>query len=500
MTGRQLHDGATRPKRILHLSDLHRSPTLPVRNAALLESLRRDFDRCESPVPVDLVVVSGDVVQGVSADKDPDDVRAEYAEAADFLHRLADYAVQGDHERVVIVPGNHDVSWPLSDASMEPVPLAADPKDAAKARSELKKQMRRPGSGVRWSWRDFSFQRVKSRSLYNDRFRYFAEFYSSFYNGKRTFSLDPEAQCDVFDYPGLHLTVVGFNSCHENDSLQTVAEIDPACIARVSERLRDPRLVGRLLVAVWHHSIHGRPIDDDYMDAKRIENLIELGFQVGLHGHQHKNQLVYEHSRVTPVGRMLLFSAGSLCAGHDEIPPGHRRGFNLITLDASAGMAHLGAREMAMGSPFDCPIWREAQVEGASVPTVEIPSLSVERVQAIKRRRRALLNEADDLLRKDPRRSLALLDDLPDEDPTVRRIRLSAFAELDEWTTILDRYPPTSDGEAVGYLAATWRLRRESMRAALALPLIRESKDNTVVKEREKYTRMLDALEGGAKS
>jgi 3',5'-cyclic AMP phosphodiesterase CpdA len=55
---------------LLHISDLHRDPANPIGNAALLDSLQNDRRRYtgeETPSirSPDLVVVSGDIVQGV---------------------------------------------------------------------------------------------------------------------------------------------------------------------------------------------------------------------------------------------------------------------------------------------------------------------------------------------------------------------------------------------------------------------------------------------------
>jgi 3',5'-cyclic AMP phosphodiesterase CpdA len=102
---------------VLHISDLHRDPENPIRNDVLLDCLevdRRHYAAEETPAvrSPDLIIVSGDIIQGIRADEpDPDKkLREQYQEAFDFLSRLADRFVGGDRDRVVIVPGNHDVS------------------------------------------------------------------------------------------------------------------------------------------------------------------------------------------------------------------------------------------------------------------------------------------------------------------------------------------------------------------------------------------------------
>lgn len=108
---------------ILQISDLHRGRDNQVRNPALLDSISTDL-RYNIPEveKIDIIVVCGDIVQGVrSADiTRVTEIDTQYGEASDFLTQLCDELVRGDKERVVIVPGNHDVSWPHSENSMIP--------------------------------------------------------------------------------------------------------------------------------------------------------------------------------------------------------------------------------------------------------------------------------------------------------------------------------------------------------------------------------------------
>ena len=80
---------------ILQISDLHRDPGNPIRNDALLQSLENDRARytlsddpkVRSP---DIIIVSGDIVQGVQPGTADPDARLgeQYAEALDFIAAL----------------------------------------------------------------------------------------------------------------------------------------------------------------------------------------------------------------------------------------------------------------------------------------------------------------------------------------------------------------------------------------------------------------------------
>lgn len=79
---------------LLHLSDLHRSPDQPFGNSEMLAALRSDRARWSTGQhdELDLILISGDVVQGVSLGA-PDfeaTLEAQYAEASEFLGALAD--------------------------------------------------------------------------------------------------------------------------------------------------------------------------------------------------------------------------------------------------------------------------------------------------------------------------------------------------------------------------------------------------------------------------
>lgn len=101
---------------VLQISDLHRDLRSPIRTDALLTSLDNDCRRyalgdARAIKRPDIIVVNGDIIHGVTAGS-PDaamSIDSQYREAQDFLRHLADRFVGGNRERVVIVPGNHDV-------------------------------------------------------------------------------------------------------------------------------------------------------------------------------------------------------------------------------------------------------------------------------------------------------------------------------------------------------------------------------------------------------
>jgi 3',5'-cyclic AMP phosphodiesterase CpdA len=206
-----------------------------------------------------MIIVSGDIIQGIRLDvSDPEKkLREQYQEALDFLSKLTDRFVGGDRNRVIVVPGNRDVSAYHFDKSLRRVDILPD------RRKGLVTQLFSSDSLLRWSWSGFELYEIADQALYAQRLAAFAEFYASFYNNARTYDLDPARQIDIFDFPAFDLTVAGFSSCHNNDLFNRQGAIHPACIAEAGIRLRQPSYQDRLRIAVWHHNAEGMPAHSD---------------------------------------------------------------------------------------------------------------------------------------------------------------------------------------------------------------------------------------------
>lgn len=167
---------------ILHISDLHRTPNAKISNAELLSALVRDRDSYsigDKPIRTpDAIVVSGDVVQGVSlkAPNGQATLQAQYEEAEAFLSELAAALLGGDHSRVIIVPGNHDIDWQLAKKAMRLVEVGDLPENVLSALQE-------PDSQFRFSWTTREVFRIVDPDLYGKRLDAFWKFFASFYSG-----------------------------------------------------------------------------------------------------------------------------------------------------------------------------------------------------------------------------------------------------------------------------------------------------------------------------
>jgi len=345
---------------IMQMSDLHRTASGFPNSKVFVSSIKSDFDRFDTeepspPTKPDILIFCGDVIQGASKSSDFDEqlreIQKQYDSAKDVLNRLCAALFDGEKRRIIIVPGNHDVSWPHSRRSMKKIEPSKD----------LHKLLRMTHSDYRWNWENLSFYKISNIEDYRMRFLPFSEFYSIFYEGKRKYSLNPEEQFDIFEYPDLDLVVVGFNSCFRNDHLRTVGLINSECIATCHERLSQSKYDPWLKIAVWHHDIQGYPFRQAFMDDRTLQFLIDKGFNIGLHGHNHKTSVLEVRFSVDGESKMNVFGCGSLGAFGNNLPLGESRHYALLELSKSDENVRFHLRK-AIDQPPDLPIWMQGSI------------------------------------------------------------------------------------------------------------------------------------------
>ncbi|MBX3178725.1 MAG: metallophosphoesterase [Candidatus Hydrogenedentes bacterium] len=475
---------------ILHLSDLHREPGNPISNKVLLSTLMRDRDNYTSnedpriPAP-NFVIVSGDIVQGVKHDTADAKVllKRQYDEATTFLNTVADEFVDGDKDRVVIVPGNHDVSDEVFRRSTKRREVHPD------ARRALVGQLFRPNSKFRWSWEEFALYEIDDPTVYDERLTAFCEFYEAFYEGKRHYGKESTRQLDFFDYPDYGIAVVGFSSCYNNDLLNRQGAIHPDCIAEADTWLRDISLSREpIRVAVWHHNTEGSPTASDYMDSEILQNLIDIGFSLGFHGHQHRPAFLDIKFRHVQERRMTVISAGTLCGGAAFR---HGRAYNIIEIDPTARSGRLHLREM-QNDKLDMPIFGPRSLPPNRTSFIDFTFDSPPQPFARLDRTTMLLNNAQTLYNTGEFQAAAdILAPLAinDADPLARRLLLECYKQLHDVSAVVDNFdPPEGPAETIALMDALWELGlRPRLAEVLKLPVVCGATDSSVIEMRNKY-------------
>jgi len=336
---------------ILHISDLHRSIIDPISNDELISALVSDRDRYiredpKIPAP-EAIIISGDIIQGVPLGT-PDyeaELIKQYAVAEEFLDELGRRFVSGDRSKIIIIPGNHDVDWNTAFSSMGEIDIKDLP-------ANLGSLLFSETSLYRWDWKTRTAYRIIDKDLYSKRLDVFWRFFERFYAGVGgLLKVDAFSDSNLFSLHEGKIGVAAFNSCEGNDCFAFHGMIRKEVIARSHLELQDLGVFD-LRIAVWHHNIEGGPYRTDYMDIDTVRGMIGRGFRLGLYGHQHKVQVVPHQIWLPDMERMAVVSAGSLCAGKNDLPTGITRQYNILELAEDLRSVKVHVREMSVSNLF----------------------------------------------------------------------------------------------------------------------------------------------------
>lgn len=182
---------------ILHLSDVHRTPDEPVSNQNILDALTADLRRQQEqeglPKP-DFLVISGDLTQAALED--------EYNDAYELINRLKDELSFPDFSRVILVPGNHDVNWDISETVFRTSYRKPSKVDDALLHTQ----------GRLHFWTD--------EKTYAQRLNPFRVLHHDIYG--REYGVERREQFEVWPFPDLGVCSVGLNSIAGCSLLSTV--------------------------------------------------------------------------------------------------------------------------------------------------------------------------------------------------------------------------------------------------------------------------------------
>lgn len=359
---------------ILHISDLHKGGNNDFNH--LFASLCNDADSYDKEIPrPEIIVVSGDLADGAEGDDAEKLFTQQYNEVEAFLNKLVNHFLNGDKKRIIIVPGNHDIDRGTTIKSMEQIP------------DEVKDLVRdnyfKGDPSYRWSWKDYHFYIIKDKVEYSSRFKYFVEFYNRFYCGIRTID-----NCDmlntIIDLPEYNIAFATFNSCYRIDHLNQIGAINTSAIATSQPELSRVFKYGRFIVGVWHHNISGIPTQMNYLDPRVLRSLMDFHIQLGLYGHQHHAEALYEYHDILKQGKMTLISSGCLYGRGKTMPEGTHCQYNILEIsqehETVTVILHVREDETA----WEIPSWRKKQIDGKDAygMNFKLPSIDYRRVLA----------------------------------------------------------------------------------------------------------------------
>ena len=205
----------------------------------------------------------------------------------------------------------------------------------------------------RWSWKDRALYQIHDLPTYESRLIPYWEFVENFYaQTSLVIPIDRNRGYQLFELNDRRIVVGAFDSTIGNDCFRSSGALAHGAVARCDLALRDIPRVYDLRIAVWHHSIQGPPMREDYMDVGHVHEMIGLGFRTRLtrpsacrSGYHTLHSPQRKHS-----------DGGCQCGfalrGARELPRGVNRQYNVVVIGDDFRSARVHAREMVEGEQF----------------------------------------------------------------------------------------------------------------------------------------------------
>jgi small GTP-binding protein len=291
---------------ILHLSDLHFGGDTFA--GVCRTQLEADLTQELGIRRLNYLVLSGDIANR-STD---DEYRVAFAVVDGLVKRFG-----LDASRVLVVPGNHDLNWDLSEAAYPFVP---------------KRKLPSPLPDGRYIAAGDAGALLRDDTLYADRFAHFnTHFHRKVYSGQ-DYPTDYAEQFRFVERAEDGILLLGLNSCWQLDHYSRErASIHMPALSQALDRLQDGRYDGWLKVAIWHHPVTGQQaMNDDFMQLLAVHR-----FQICLHGHIHEAIAgfhAYDETR-----GIRIIGAGTFGAPSKELVTGIPLQYNLLTFDPKTG-------------------------------------------------------------------------------------------------------------------------------------------------------------------
>ncbi len=307
-------NNADKQIRILHLSDIHLGTTTQAQ--CYFTQLATDLTQNLNVKLLNYLVISGDIANRSTEE--------EYEAAFELVDKLVKrYGL--DPNRIVIVPGNHDLNWELSETAY---PFVS------------KRKLPNPLPEGRYIDAGSTGALICDENEYKKRFDYFSDhFYKKIYNKPYPQEYDQQAIL----YPCLEdkILFLGLNSCWEIDhEYKNRAGIHPNAITNALEQILSVNYNDWLKIAIWHHPVNG---SESMKNMDFLEQLAVSGFQVGIHGHIHEAK--DENFQYDTRRGLRIIAAGTFGAPAKEQITGIPLQYNLLTLDPNSGMLTIETRK-----------------------------------------------------------------------------------------------------------------------------------------------------------
>lgn len=311
------------PKYVLHLSDLHFSDEHQADqwHTQLLLDLRNQMQIRE----LSAVVISGDITNHATIEQ--------FGFAQNFLQQLCE-SFHIAKQRLIMVPGNHDVNWTLTDQGQ-------------------------------------------------DGFSPFATFYQHLTGS--AYPPSAVAQTTLLHLADLKLLVLGLNSAWKIDRAHpSRAGLHAGAFGKaLGSLLKNEKYQRSNKLAVWHHP-PAELTAEAGLDGAVLEQLAQAGFRLILHGHIHRaDNALFRYYRQSSVGGLEILTAGTFGAPTHELVSGYPFQYQVLEFRGDILTVHTRKRENVAGGWVADHRWQQAPGQ-SPLSSYQIPlsPLTVDRLQS----------------------------------------------------------------------------------------------------------------------
>ncbi|WP_414622769.1 metallophosphoesterase [Calothrix sp. CCY 0018] len=321
---------------VLHISDLHFGTTDNARTwyAKLAEDLRYE----SSCSRLDAVIISGDI----ASQSNPD----EYAAAQLFINRLSQ-EFQLEPHQIVIVPGNHDINWKISETAYFRITIENSQQETEEHLTDERGK----------------FIRGKNPEQHKQRFINFSRFYEAIKG--ELYPLDYEQQYTLQHLPEQKLLMLGLNSAWQIDHIDKHnASINSEALSNALSLIRqNPTYENCLKVAVWHHSLNST-FGDRITDSGVMERLTAAGFRFILHGSVHRADNSSYHYDYRVDGKQIdIIGVGVFGISQEQQLSYYPWQYNLLKIEENKLTIETRKRDEVNGVWIPDTRWRQDSTE-----------------------------------------------------------------------------------------------------------------------------------------
>lgn len=314
LSGFSIRESPTGPVRILHLSDLHMSPSEDLDPEDMFQKLLADLKlhRDLGIESLDYLFVTGDLTTCAAPD--------EFEKAYQFISRLIE-AFKLNAARCVIVPGNHDIDW-------------NEPVYEWRSNRQVDLKTLKEGTYVQQG----GGLLIRNDQLYPRRFKNFSDRFYMFLR-QEEYPQEFENQAIPFYFAESNIQLLALNSCWEIDEFFPERAsiygraLSNGLLAADRQIERAMQSNGKsesdlLRLAIWHHPVTG---NDKIRDDAFMSRLSQAKFKVCLHGHVHEERADLI-GYTDPTSQIYVAGAGSFGAPANERPEAVPRLYNVLEI------------------------------------------------------------------------------------------------------------------------------------------------------------------------